>query len=129
MIETAEEFARLRVSQEAADCHRAANAPASLEVWLDVIERFPELKVWVAHNKTAPVEVLRRLAEDADPEVRFAVATKRKLDRPLFELLSQDVDDGVRARIAWNAKTPEDIRQRLAADPSPLVSEAASKSI
>ncbi|MEJ2815571.1 hypothetical protein [Caulobacter sp. CCG-8] len=125
MIASAEEFVRLRTSQEPADYHRAAHEPAGTAIWLEVIARYPGMKPWVAHNKTVPLEILRVLAEDADHDVRFAVATKRKLDGPLFDRLSRDRDEGVRARIARNPNTPAEIRRRLMDDPSPLVAEAA----
>ena len=72
--------------------------------------RFPDMRKWVAHNKTIPLEILRELATDEDPHVRWMVAAKRKLDRPLFKLLLLDSDYGVIDRLVFNAKTPADIR-------------------
>jgi hypothetical protein len=74
MIMSAQEFVELRTSVRQEDYLRAATDSAAPEVWVDVIQRFPEMKVWVAHNKTVPLEVLRLLASDSYPRVRFAVA-------------------------------------------------------
>lgn len=128
-IASAEEFVRLRSSDSADEQRRATHDPAAEEVWLDVIDRFPDYRTWVAHNKTVPLAILKTLSRDRAPEVRFAVAMKRKLDADLFETLSRDTDDGVRARIALNRKTPEHIVTRLLSDVSELVREAAASGL
>jgi hypothetical protein len=127
MIKSAEEFVRLRNSEIRQEYIRSADEAASIEIWFEVIERFHEMKVWVAHNKTVPVAVLELLANDTDPRVRFEVATKRKLTTELFELLANDPDESVRQRIAYNSKTPTDILKRLKSDPEKIVREAALK--
>ena len=43
MIESADEFRRLRESDDPAEYLRAAHEPARLDVWREVIARFPEL--------------------------------------------------------------------------------------
>ena len=113
-IPTAEAFVRLRTGDSEAQ-RRAAWSPAPEAVWFEVIERFPEMRFWVAQNKTVPLAVLRHLARDDDPQVRHMVASKRKLDRELFELLAGDADESVRRRLALNPGLPADIRERLAA--------------
>lgn len=125
MIHSAEQFIALRSSAERTDYQLAATEQATFQTWADVIARFPEMRTWVAQNKTVPLEILRILAKDADRVVRGSVADKRKLDRELFESLSRDPDETVRQRIAYNKKTPADIIERLTSDESPLVSDAA----
>ncbi|TVT14020.1 hypothetical protein FNH05_37445 [Amycolatopsis rhizosphaerae] len=71
-----------------------------------------------------PVEILERLAVDADPRVRHRVAMKRKLTPRLREALASDPDETVRMRIALNRKTP-DVLERLSRDPSEHVRTAA----
>lgn len=115
----------LRSSSERAGYERATTEQATVEIWTDVIARFPEMRIWVAHNKTVPLEILRVLARDADRSVRASVADKRKLDRELFESLSRDPDEVVRQRIAYNEKTPADIIERLTNDETSLVSDVA----
>ncbi|QGW83192.1 hypothetical protein [Variovorax paradoxus] len=115
MISSASEFAQLRSSQLKEEYDRAAHEEASLEVWKDVIENYPELRKWVAHNKTVPLEILQELCK-FEVEVRFFVASKRKLSQELFELLSVDPDSTVRQQIAANKKTPLDILEKLSTD-------------
>ena len=125
MIESASEFVRLRLSENREEYSRAANDAAPVEVWTEVIAAHPDMREWVAHNKTVPISILELLAADANPSVRQAVATKRKLTRQLFEALTRDPDDSVRARIAHNAKVPADLLQKLCSDAVPHVAEAA----
>jgi hypothetical protein len=123
MIESAEEFVRLRESNDP----RAAHEEAPLEVWHAVIAGWPEMREWVALNKTVPVEILEVLARDEDVKVRTTVAMKRKLTPELFELLAADPDEGVRGRIAYNEKAPAEVIERLKRDPSSVVSDAAKR--
>jgi hypothetical protein len=85
------------------------------------------MKTWVAHNKTVPLEILRVLAADSDPSVRYAVAFKRKLDDAMFEALAADGDEEVRQRVAYNPKAPISVLERLAADASAFVSVVAAE--
>jgi hypothetical protein len=125
MISSAEEFVALRSSQQQSEYLRATNDSANAEVWLDVIDRFPDLRIWVAHNKTVPVEVLALLAHDSDPAVRASVAMKNKLSYELFNLLAADSDDSVRERIAYNKNAPLEILRQLSQDTSEVVSTPA----
>jgi hypothetical protein len=125
MMHSAEEFVRLRQSDSQADYLKAATDSATVDVWLDVIRRFPEMKVWVARNKTVPIEILLVLAGDHDSNVRVAVATKNKLSEELFTVLAGDADDSVRQRIAYNKNTPIHVLQRLSLDTCELVAAPA----
>jgi hypothetical protein len=114
MITSADEFSRLRRSNDVAEQARASHAAAPETVWMDVIRLYPDLRKWIAHNKTVPLEILRLLAQDDDPHVRRTVAMKRKLDQALFETLSADPDESVRRAIANNAKCPNELRDSIA---------------
>ncbi|MBB5839629.1 hypothetical protein [Kribbella italica] len=81
MIESADEFVRLRTSDDPAEFRRAAHEPAGVDTWLEVIDRFPEMRVWVAHNKTVPLAVLELLRHDADERVQRMVLEKRSWAR------------------------------------------------
>ncbi|WP_184060366.1 hypothetical protein [Sphingomonas aerophila] len=116
MIGSADEFVRLRTSDEPDEYRRAAMDEAPESVWLEVVQAYPEMRRWVAHNKTVPMSVLDLLAADQDEDVRIAVAQKRKLTADLFSQLSRDPSPNVRQRIASNAKTPTDVLERLASD-------------
>ena len=127
MIASAEEFVRLRNSEVADEYSRAAEDVAPTKVWLDVICRFPEMREWVVHNRTVPIEVLNLLARDDAGSVRATVADKRKLSSELFELLARDNDELVRQRVAYNKKAPRHLLEHLLMDSSALVRVAAAK--
>jgi hypothetical protein len=129
MILTAEEFARLRRSDDPAEYNRAAHEEAPIEVWLAVIDRYPDLREWVAYNKSVALSILERLATDPDEKVRSTVVGKRKLSAELQALLARDPDAGVRQRLAYNAKCATDILQLLASDPDKLVREGAGEKL
>ena len=122
MINSAKEFVALRSSEMREEYLRSATESAPIEVWHEVIDRFPEMKTWVAHNKTVPVEILETLARDSDARVRMWVATKNKLPEHLFLLLADDEDSSVRQRIAYNKNVPLDIVLKLAENPANFIS-------
>jgi hypothetical protein len=127
MISNPDEFVRLRTSTLPEEYMRAVEEEATIETWLTTIDKFPDMKKWVAMNKTIQLEILKILAQDSDSEVRSVVAEKRKLDRALFEELSRDIDEVVRKRVAYNKKVPSDILERLKNDSSQLVRDAAGR--
>lgn len=127
MINSAEEFVLLQTSEARNEYIRAAHEEAPDFVWMDIISRFPEMREWVAHNRTVPLNILEILARDMNESVRATVASKRKLSPELFDLLSQDMSESVRERVACNKKVPAHILKRLADDPVRFVREAALK--
>ena len=126
MIRSAEEFVALRDSDIKAEYDRSAMEEAPVAVWREVIEKFPDHRRWVAHNKTVPVEILEVLCE-FDASTRWFVARKRKLSTTLFERLSQDKDSDVRVAICANKKTPLEILKRLLQDANEDVTRVAAK--
>jgi len=103
MIDSAEQFRALRESEYIEEYHRAAHDEAPLEVWLDIIARMPDMRFWVAQNKTVPIRVLEQLADDSDTRVRDMVARKRKIPESLQIKLATDTDATVRCALASNA--------------------------
>ncbi|NEX91876.1 hypothetical protein [Caulobacter sp. 17J65-9] len=103
-IESAEEFRRLRLSNSKEEYARSAWAAAPDAVWTEVIDRWPELRVWVAHNRSIPAHVIDRLAADPDPDVRTRIAEKTALPPAVLERLLDDPAPGVRqaAADAWS---------------------------
>jgi hypothetical protein len=118
MIDSAEEFVTLRTSERQDEYLRAATEPAPIAVWFEVIDRYPEMKRWVAHNKTIPIEILEVLARAPDPDIRMAVAMKNKLTESLFAILAEDQDYSVRQRIVYNKNAPLHIVLKLAENPA-----------
>lgn len=129
MIESAEEFVRLRESEDASDYNRAAQDEALTEVWYTLIRDYPEMRSWVAHNKTVPLEVLELLATDESTDVRSTVAMKRKLSQELFDALARDPDESVRHHVATNAKAPISTLEKLTRDTAEFVATAAEEKL
>jgi hypothetical protein len=127
MLRSAEEFARLRSSDDLEEQRSAGSEEASLDVWMDVVKRFPELREWVAHNKTVPHEILEELATDPSSGVRAVVASKRKLRPELQSALAADPDPSVRHMLACNAKCVTSVLRTLAEDGEAFVREAATR--
>jgi hypothetical protein len=116
VIASADEFRDLRTSEDSGQYLRAAHDEAPISVWTDVIKRFPEMRMWVVHNKTVPVEILEILAGDLNEQVRYMVAMKRKIPESLQLRLAVDPDESVRLAIAHNAKATRVVLQLLADD-------------
>ncbi|MFG3096389.1 hypothetical protein [Streptomyces sp. NPDC048202] len=117
MIETADEFVRLRNSSDPLECRRAVADEAPPQVWTEVVDRYPEERVAVAQNKTVPLTVLETLVDDPDARVRFMVAMKRKLSPDLLERLAHDVDESIRMRVAQHMNTSRETLESLRNDP------------
>jgi hypothetical protein len=112
MIKSVDEFLRLRTSEIKEDYDRAANDEADISTWIEVIEKHPDYKQWVVHNKTVPIKILEMLTVDDDPAVRGAVAKKRKINDKIFMALSKDRDENVRYALMCNTKlTSEQLKQ------------------
>ena len=125
MIESVEEFKRLRESENPDEYLRAAHEEAPMSVWKTIIDQYPDLRFWVAQNKTVPIEILKILAKDGSSQVRGMVARKRKIDEEIKDLLVKDPDAGVRNDLAWNAKLEPEYLKILAKDSEALVRESA----
>ncbi|WP_438448083.1 HEAT repeat domain-containing protein [Gorillibacterium sp. sgz5001074] len=116
MIHSAEEFVRLRLSDNPDEYLKAAWEEAPLTVWIKVIEQYPDMRFWVAHNKTVPLGVLEILADDPCWRVRHMVASKNKLPEHIQLKLAKDGDFSVRQRIVYNKKASLSVLQILAQD-------------
>ena len=127
MIESAEEFYRLRTSENESEQDRATNEEVPEHILFEVIEKYPDMRKWVAHNKKVPLKILKKLASDLDWRVRHKVASKNKIDKELFICLSSDPDEAVRQSIAANRNIPIDLLEKLVHDSSEDVSEIAQQ--
>jgi hypothetical protein len=116
MIRSAREFLKLRSSQDPNIYRRAASEPAPLEVWQELVAHYPHSRFWVAQNKTVPLDILKQLSGDENPQVRVMVAMKRKLDEATFTALAADPDASVRMMVARNAKTPPAVLRSMLTD-------------
>jgi hypothetical protein len=129
MIHTAEEFVKLRTSEIFDEYNRAAREEAPIGVWREVIRQYPEMRVWVAYNKTVPIEILELLSDDEDKRVRNQVASRRKLPEYLQMKLASDTEEFVRIRIACNPKATKKVLEMLLHDSSSTVKGKATTRI
>lgn len=129
MINSAEEFVRLRLSENMDEYLKAAWDDAPFEVWLEVIRKYPEMSEWVAHNKSIPVEIMEILADDTNERVGFNVATKNRLPEHLQLKLAKDSDCSVRQRIVYNKKATYQVISLLLNDLDDDIRTSAKKRI
>ena len=117
MIRSAEEFARLRRSNDSAEYRRSATDSAADEVWIEVIERFPDLRQWVAHNRTISERVMERLAVDPDEQVRWRIASKKAVPSHVLTELATDPSEMVRVQVLRHRRLPLEALETLCTDP------------
>ncbi len=129
MINSADEFVRLRTSEVMEEYSQAAHDEASLSVWQEVLGKYPEMAFWVAQNKTVPYEVLEQLASHEDDRVRSMVSMKNKLKESLLLKLANDSNDSVRMSIARHKKATPAVLKLLTNDSWPEVSKVAIERI
>lgn len=128
MITSAEEFVQLRTSVNPAHYVRAANEAAPVTVWYAIIQKYPEMKPWVIHNKTIPLEILDHLTNDADEHVRSDIARKRKIiGTPVFAKLAQDPNEQVRRALLMNTKLTLELIQQIKISDSKWLQEMYKK--
>ncbi len=127
MINSAEEFVQLRTSEDPACYDRATKEEASTATWRDVIELYPEMRRWVAHNKKLPNEIIEILARDCSPDVRGVIARKRKTPPSLLLQMAMDKDENVRLAVACNPKSSKDVLNVLIRDKWDEVRVAAER--
>jgi hypothetical protein len=108
---------------------RAAHDSAPDSVWLDVIERFPSMREWVANNKTVSTDILKRLLQDPDHRVRFALACVNRLTPEMIDALAADADESIRAHICRHKRCPLALLERLAKNPSQWVAAHAQEAL
>ena len=129
MIESADEFKRLRESDIPEEYHRAAHEEADLKVWHGVLKKYPDMAFWVVQNKTVPIDILEVLSKHSDPKVRDMVARKRKIPETLMLVLATDSDSSVRNSLVNNSKVTERVLRILAKDSWQTVSERAAEKL
>lgn len=125
IIESAEEFVRLRSSHIREEYFRAAWGIATVEIWKEVIDKYPEMREWVAHNKTIPDEIIRILALDKDSRVRHMIACKRRMPADLLPLFAKDPDETIRRIVARSSKSSREVLEMLINDEWSVVAEEA----
>jgi len=126
MIKSPEEFVSLRTSIQPDEYKRAAEDEAPLEVWNAVLDSYPEMHEWVAHNKTIPLELIERLAGSPHVRVRLTIAMKRRTPAGVLAMLARDPDDAVRMAVARHPKAPDEVLQTFQNDPVDAIRQLAT---
>ena len=129
MIHSAQEFKRLRESEDLEEQRISATSEAPLAVWREVLMTFPELKEWVISNKTIQIEILETLASDPDAKGRSAVARKRKINDQIFELLRGDPDEQVRHALINNTKLSNQMKLKINVEDSEWLKNALQQKV
>ena len=125
MIDNIREFVKICNSDTPEDRKRIKTDIISEDVLFDALKHFPELTLFVIQSNSVTLKILETLSKNPDSDIRWWVATKRKLSPELIEILSTDEDESVRQRIAHNAKTSKSILTILAQDNSTIVAKVA----
>lgn len=129
MIETVAEFIRLVESDDPDEIRRSAWEDALPKVWKLLVEDYPEMRFWVAHNRTVPEQILRILAVDPEWRVRHRVASRRSCPSGILELLSNDTHDSIASLVAGHPNVPSSALRRLEKYPWGQVSEKATRQL
>ena len=127
LIHNASEFIDTLENPESSDHALIRFGMASTTTWLEIIQHSEDAAVWVALNKTIPVEVIEVLAQHSSARVRRFAAAKNRITPELILLLSTDSDPSVRLRIAIHKKTGAEILRQLLRDDWEQVVETARK--
>jgi len=124
-IATAAEFLALMDARPLSPSLISGVQATSAAVWWEVLERFPDLAVWVAANRTIPNEIVAHLALHPRIQVRVAIASHPKLPDAIMMQLAHDKSDLVRMRVACNVRAPRGVLSLLVADACIVVSKHA----
>lgn len=125
VIGTAEEFLQLLRSDSPEESRSAVTRPTAPGVLLQVANIAPSERVWVVRNKSVPPELLAELAGDSDVDVRFSIASKRRVTADVLRRLARDPEESVRAQVARNKNTDTETLQRLSSDALGMVRSEA----
>jgi hypothetical protein len=78
VINTADEYKQWFDAPDSDERARKLREPATVETWLEVIDRFPECRAEVAWNRDVPLAVLEVLRQDEDENVRWHVRSRAR---------------------------------------------------
>ncbi|MES2503823.1 MAG: hypothetical protein V4534_02985 [Myxococcota bacterium] len=127
VLESADEFVRLRCSEIDGEQFIASWGIATFEIWKEVIDNHPRMRMWVAHNKTIPDEIIRILAVDRDRRVRSMIASKRRAPSDVLAILAKDEDETIRRSVAGHRNTTADTLATMLNDEWSVVAEIAKE--
>lgn len=129
MINSAEEFYRLRTSENNEDYLRAAWCEAPLDVWKEIVREYKDMHFWVAQNKTVPNEILEELTDSQEWRVRHMIASKNKITELMQKKLANDQEALVRGSIVRNKKVKLSVLELLINDDDEEIRSIAKERI
>jgi len=129
MITSAEEFKKLHESELKEEFKRSVHEEASIEVWRDVMHKFPDLAFSVAQNKTVPIKILKELSRNSNARVRSMVARKRKITEEIINVLKVDKDESVRHALMYNKTLTTEQKMAIKTDDSDWLKEELNKNV
>ncbi|MFP4600549.1 MAG: hypothetical protein ACLFVJ_20005 [Persicimonas sp.] len=92
---------------------------------MEIVADYPEHREALARNKTISEPVIRKLALDEDPEVRWRISHKRATPPDVQIELASDPSEDVRSGICRNPKVPREALEILAEDSVDWIREDA----
>jgi hypothetical protein len=105
-------------NNEACEEEYEAALAATDEAFMDVVRRNI---LWCCERDILPPSVLKTLAGDENPDVRYRVAESSLAPSEVLEALAQDKEWGVRFGVAKNQSTPAATLRMLLEDSDPSV--------
>lgn len=94
---------------------------------MEIIADHPEHREDLAINKTISEPVIRKLAKDENPDVRWRIARKRATPPDVQIEFAHDPSEDVRITVCRNPKVPREALEILANDDVDWIREEAQK--
>jgi len=97
------------------------------ELAMEIVEYYPKHREDLARNKTISESIIRLLAVDEDPQVRWRISHKRATPPDVQIALARDSFDSARLGICRNPKVPREALEILVQDEEDWIAERAQK--
>jgi len=123
IINTIDEFEAVRAQQSS----RTFEVNIPDELGMKIVKSYPEHREALASNKTISESIIRLLAVDEDPEVRWRISHKRATPPDVQIALARDSFDSARIGICRNPKVPREALEILAQDEEDWIAEEAQE--
>jgi hypothetical protein len=94
---------------------------------MEIVADYPEHRKDLARNKTISEPVIRALAVDEDPDVRWRISHKRATPPDVQIELASDSSESVRIGICRNPKVPREALEILVEDAVDWIREEAQE--
>lgn len=123
IVNTIEEFEAVRAEHDS----RTFRVQIPDRLAMEIVADYPEHREALASNKTISEPVIRALAVDEDPDVRWRISHKRATPPDVQIELAADSSEDVRIGICRNPKVPREALEILAEDAVDWIREEAQE--